>query len=181
VLALRSPLVACVSSPWWREDTVCATATTFRAFRCRRCDRETLICTRCDRGQHYCTASCATASRRERVRHAGQQYQQTEQGAERNAIRQKRFRTRHPTTVTHQGSPPPTAPAQEIAIAPLVVERPQSQVPGGSDGDADDLPFDDPQPIPARCHFCGRVLGAFVRMEAIGRRRRHHRSGGVIP
>ena len=185
MLALRSPLVASVSSPWWREDTVCATATTFRAFWCRRCGRQTLICTACDRGHQYCSASCAEAARREQVRQAGHDYQRTEQGSQRNAIRQKRFRSRHATTVTHQGSASPSTPAKEIAIAPLVSERPPIQTPCGADGDGNTSRAENPEPPPrARCHFCGRELGAFALIEALARqarRRRLYRSGGVIP
>jgi len=125
------------------------------------------------------------AERQARVRQAGQDYQRTAQGAQRNAIRQKRFRTRQATTVTHQGSPPSTPPAEEIAIAPLMSERPKSQVPDGRDGDGETQNSSDPERSQrARCHFCGRELGGFTRVEPLirrARRLRRHRPGGVIP
>jgi hypothetical protein len=125
------------------------------------------------------------AERHERVRQAGQDYQRTAQGAQRNAVRQKRFRIRQATTVTHQGSPPSPAPAEEIAIAPLMSERAESQAPDGRDGDGETRHSSDPERSHrARCHFCGRELGEFTRVEPLirrARRRRRHRPGGVIP
>lgn len=186
MLVTRSPLVGCVSSPCWQGDTICSTATTFRTFWCRRCGRETLICTRCDRGQQFCSRACGDAQRRERVREAGRQYQKTEEGAARNAVRQKRFRIGQRTTVTHQGSTPPTDPAEVTAIEPL--ERPETSTPNGGEfvGEAKPSQGSGTAPL-ARCHFCGRKLGVFARLASIaGRSHRHqrasaHRQGGVIP
>ena len=125
------------------------------------------------------------AERQERVRQAGQDYQRTAQGAQRNAIRQKRFRTRKATTVTHQGSLPSPPPAEEIAVTPLMSERQESLAPDGRDGDGETQHSSDPERSHrARCHFCGRELGEFTRVQPLVRRSRRlrlHRPGGVIP
>ena len=72
---------------------------------CARCHRLVVICSRCDRGQRYCSGRCAQAQRRRSIREAGRRYQRTPLGARNNAARQKRWRVRIVTTVTHHTSP----------------------------------------------------------------------------
>ena len=76
-------------------------------FACAQCHQVVVICRHCDRGQRYCSTACAQAGRRVSLRDAGRRYQQTPLGRRNNAIRQKRYRIRSATTVTHQSSPAP--------------------------------------------------------------------------
>lgn len=188
MLLTRSPLAVCVSSPCRQGDTICSAGTTFRTFWCRRCGKETRICTRCDRDHQCCSRDCADAQRRESTREAGRRYQQTEKGAARLALRQKRFRNGQRTTVTHQGSTPPTDPAKVTAIEPLTSERPETRTPNGGEQHGEARPDRNPETAPiARCDFCGRELGMFGRFESSARRARRrqralpHQQGEAFP
>ena len=81
---------------------------TARLYLCTRCRLQCAICSRCDRGHSYCTAECASASRREAQKRNEQRYRKTRRAQTLNAQRQQRFRLRQlaqkPKTVTHQGS-----------------------------------------------------------------------------
>lgn len=143
-----------------------------RMFNCARCHRLVVICPRCDRGQRYCSDHCGQAQRRRSVREAGRRYQRTPQGARHNAARQKRWRTRFVTTVTHHSSPshrhlreePPDKNApKEVRDATsnraLVTSR---RIPitiwAGQSG--------------RRCDFCGRPCGSYARWGTLSAERR---------
>jgi len=148
-------------------------------FNCARCRRLVVICTRCDRGQRYCSADCYQVQRKQSVREAGRRYQQTPPGARNNAARQKRWRTRIVTTVTHHPSPthkqlreePPGKNAQnegdfdgkEVRVATsnralVISNRIPITIPAG-------------QPS-RRCDFCGRPCGSYARWGTLSAQRR---------
>ena len=74
-----------------------------RRFYCARCRAAVVICRRCDRGQRYCGSTCRAEARRRSLRRAGKRYQASPAGREANAERQRRFRHRRVSDVTHQG------------------------------------------------------------------------------
>lgn len=59
-----------------------AEATSPAAPPCRLCRKQVKLCARCDRGQEFCGRECASISRRQSVREAGQRYQQTLRGGQ---------------------------------------------------------------------------------------------------
>jgi hypothetical protein len=68
----------------------------------RNCCRQLFaVCGRCDRGRRYCSPECASTARREQLRRADQQYQQSARGRSTHAMRQARYRARK-AEVTHQ-------------------------------------------------------------------------------
>jgi len=129
---------------------------TARLFNCARCGRQVVICSCCDRAQRYCAEGCAAAARLESRRKAGERYQHSRRGRLTHAERQRRYRARR-QKVTHQGSPAPPPAAL------LVPESRASAPPGESTGT--------PVTEGLRCHFCGRVCGAFVRQGFLRQRR----------
>jgi hypothetical protein len=138
-------------------------------FNCARCRRLVVICTRCDRGQRYCSAHCSQVQRRRSVREAGRRYQRTPLGARNNAARQKRWRLRIATTVTHHSSPAPTHLRQE----PL---NTQKEVCDATSNRAffiaNRLPAI-PAGQPGRgCDFCGRPCGSYTRWGTLSAERR---------
>ena len=146
---------------------------------CARCRRLVVICSRCDRGQRYCSGHCAQAQRRRSIREAGRRYQLTPMGARNNAARQKRWRVRIVTTVTHHTSPthkhlreePPGKDAQKEACDATsncafdISNRTPVTILAGESG--------------PRCDFCGRECGSYTRMGTLSaeRRRVWHVSG----
>jgi len=143
-----------------------------RMFNCARCHRLVVICRHCDRGQRYCSAGCAQVQRRHSVREAGRRYQRTPLGTRNNAARQKRWRWRIVTTVTHQGS---------TALAPVGQGPPgqnaQKEVRDATSNRTRGISHRTPLSIPAgqpgpRCDFCGRVCGAYTRRGTLGAQRR---------
>jgi hypothetical protein len=142
-------------------------------FNCARCCRLVVICRFCDRGQRYCSADCAQVQRRRSVREAGSRYQQTPLGARNNAARQRRYRLRIVTTVTHHTSPaqdpvrqePPGKNAQKEACDAtsnrtlVISNRMPVTIPAGAPG--------------PRCDFCGRVCGAYTRLGTLSAERWH--------
>jgi hypothetical protein len=141
-------------------------------FNCARCRRLVVICTRCDRGQRYCSAHCRQVQRRRSVREAGRRYQRTPYGARNNAARQKRWRTRFVTTVTHHTSPthrylreePPGKNAQQEACdatsnRTLAISH--------------RMPVTTPTGQPVRhCDFCGHPCGSYTRWGTLSAERR---------
>lgn len=119
---------------------------TARLYNCARCHRQVTICSYCDRGNIYCGERCANVARKESVREAGKRYQRTRRGCSKHAGRQRRYRSRG-KKVTHQGSPEP--PSND----PLVTrsETPASIAVTEIEG--------------IRCHLCGRLCSAFLRLE----------------
>jgi hypothetical protein len=135
---------------------------------CARCRRLVVICTRCDRGQRYCSAHCMRVQRRQSIREAGRRYQRTRLGARNNAARQKRWRLRFASTVTHH-----TSPAQN----PLREEPPGENVnkearDATSNRKSISTRLDEPGP---RCDFCGRPCGSYTRMGTLSAERRRGR------
>lgn len=139
-------------------------------FNCGRCRRLVVICRRCDRGNLYCGQHCARIQRRLVVREAGRRYLRTPGGAAANAARQKRWRLRVSTTVTHHTSAAEVRVAQE---APVINGRDgfDATVSTGSDHPpataraADDRDW-------RRCDFCGRPCGSFSRLVPLRAARR---------
>lgn len=141
-------------------------------FNCARCRRLVVICTRCDRGQRYCSAHCSQVQRKQNAREAGGRYQRTPIGARNNATRQKRWRTRIVTTVTHHPSPthkhlreePPGKNAQKETRdatsnpAFVISNRMPVAISAGEVG--------------PRCDFCGRLCGAHARRGTLSAERR---------
>jgi len=148
-------------------------------FNCARCRRLVVICTRCDRGQRYCSADCGQVQRKQSVREAGRCYQRTPIGARNNAARQKRWRTRIVTTVTHHTSP--------------THKHLREEPPGNNaqnEGDFDGKEVRDatsnrtfvisnrmpaaisPGEVGPRCDFCGRPCGSYTRWGTLSAERR---------
>ena len=91
-----------------------------RRFYCARCREAVVICRRCDRGQRYCGSACSAEARRESLRRAGKRYQASPAGREANAERQRRFRRRRVSGVTHRGYQNPSDRPQSPRTASLV-------------------------------------------------------------
>ena len=141
-------------------------------FNCARCHRLVAICTRCDRGQRYCSADCRQVQRKQSVREAGGRYQRTPLGARNNAARQKRWRSRIVTTVTHHPSPthkhlrevPPGKNARKETRdatsnpAFVISHHMSATISAGEVG--------------PRCDFCGRPCGAYTRWGTLSAERR---------
>ena len=129
---------------------------TARVFNCAHCDRQVVICRHCDHGNRYCGRDCAQAARRASRRAAGARYQRSRPGRMKHAQRQRRYRRRW-RKVTHQGS---LAPPTDVSLPP------ESRA---------WAPPPEPAPTPApeglRCHFCGRMCSAFVRLGFLRQRR----------
>lgn len=128
---------------------------TARLFNCDRCGGQVVICSCCDRGNRYCQG-CAPAARQDARRSAGKRYQHSRRGRLAHAQRQRRYRARR-QKVTHQGSPAPPPAA-------LLVPESRALAPPGE-------PTGTSVTEGLRCHFCGRVCGAFVRQGFLRQRR----------
>jgi len=127
-----------------------------RVFNCARCRCQVVICSHCDRGNIYCGKRCAQTARHQSQREAGRRYQRTYRGRLAHAARQRGYRQRRRTKVTHQGSPLPipdeTLPAESRTSAR------RSEEPAAVPVDA------------IRCHLCGRVCSHFLRQSFLRRR-----------
>jgi hypothetical protein len=84
---------------------------TGRLFPCACCRAQVVVCSRCDRGQVYGGGDCSQASRRARLREAGQRCQLSRRGRMAHAERTRRYRQRL-NKVTRQRSPTPVADAR---------------------------------------------------------------------
>lgn len=135
---------------------------TYRLYNCRRCGVQVRICRRCDHGNIYCAGECAQIRRRESLRRAAARYQRTRRGAHCHAARQRRWRTRKPHTVTHQGCHLSVL-ARKVAT-PVVTSGKSSHasiaVSNVAETDAGDLPG----AAMARCAFCGEGLPPWTRL-----------------
>jgi len=118
-----------------------------RSFLCARCRCTVLICSHCDRGQRYCSAACSRQARACAQRAAAKRYQDSRKGRHAHARRQSQWRARQ-QIVTHQGSPPP--PCTDVLPSDEVT-APQT---GANQS--------------CQCHFCGRLVSAFVRQVFLG-------------
>ena len=123
-----------------------------RRFLCALCRSPVLICSHCDRGQRYCSEACSHQARSCAQRAASKRYQDSRKGRHAHAQRQGRWRARR-QIVTHQGSPSPP----DAGVLPP--------------GDETTLNPDTSQPC--KCHFCGRWVWAFVRLDFLRCRLRH--------
>ena len=142
-------------------------------FHCARCCRLVVICTRCDRGQRYCSADCAQVQRRRSVGEACRRYQQTPLGARNNAARQKRWRLRIASTVTHHTSTThqhlrEETPGQNVHQEACDATSNRTLV----------ISNHMPVTIPAgevgpRCDFCGRPCGSYARWGTLSAERWH--------
>ena len=119
---------------------------TARLYNCARCHSQVTICSHCDRGNIYCGKSCADLARSTSLKAAGKRYQRTRRGRFKHAERQRRYRSRC-KKVTHQGSsePPTNDPLTARSEAPLSLDIIEDEG--------------------IRCHFCGRLCSAFLRLE----------------
>lgn len=129
-----------------------------RRFLCEACRSPAIICSHCDRGNIYCGRRCSENARRTRQREAGDRHQRTPSGRRKHAVRQGRYRASR-KIVTHQGPPRrpegadlPPATADDVAIPPALIERPQAST--------------------ATCHWCGSICLPFLRVEFMRRRGR---------
>ena len=134
---------------------------TYRLYNCRRCGVQVRICRRCDHGNIYCAGACAEIRRRESLRRAAARYQRTRRGAHRHALRQRRWRTRQPHTVTHQGCLR-GARACKVSV-PAVTEGESSDASGEASGLEPTGAGVSPGAAPARCSFCSGVLPPWTR------------------
>ena len=141
-------------------------------FNCARCHRLVVICTRCDRGQRYCSAHCRQVQRKQSVREAGRRYQQTPYGARNNAARQKRWRTRFVTTVTHHTSPT----HKDLREEPLGKNAQQEACDVTSNPTFAifrRMPVATLAGAPVRrCDFCGQPCGSYTRWGTLSAERR---------
>ena len=155
-------------------------------FNCARCHRLVVICTRCDCGQRYCSTHCTRAQRRRSVREAGRRYQRTRHGARNNAARQKRWRTRIATTVTHHPSP-----THKHLREPLPGENVHQEACNATSNRTPVISNWVPITIPTgevdrRCDFCGRRCGSYTRWGTLSAERRRgwpasgRRAGHVV-
>jgi hypothetical protein len=125
----------------------------------RNCCRQLFaVCGRCDRGRRYCSPECASTARREQLRRAGQQYQQSARGRSTHATRQARYRARK-ADVTHQsGSEAPGASGGPPRLASAV------------------LPPARLAPCPPSCVRCGKstaFMRTSLRIRGVPRSRKH--------
>ena len=109
-----------------------------RLFHCLRCHRRVIICSTCDHGNIYCGLQCATITRKESVRAAGQRYQNTRRGKQKHAERQRRYRERKKQKVTHRGSNENTDKSNSLS---------QDSIAG------------------CRCHFCKKRVPEYLRSD----------------
>jgi hypothetical protein len=125
----------------------------YRLYNCARCAVQVRICRRCDHGNVYCAAACARIRRRECTRRASARYQRTGRGARRHAARQRAYRARVCSKVTHQGSPNLERRCNLSGTAILA----------GKFTDAQAVEADDD---PGRCAFCRAPLPRWTRIRA---------------
>lgn len=127
---------------------------TGRLFLCARCRAQVVVCRRCDRGQIYCGGDCSQASRRARLREAGQRYQLSRRGRFAHAERMRRYRQRL-NKVTHQRSPTPVADAllQLTSTTTATASTSTVAAPGSTP-----------------CSFCRCICSGLVRIGPLRRR-----------
>jgi len=124
-----------------------------RLYHCARCRCQVVICQRCDRGNIYCTQGCASLTRVESQRSAGQRYQSSLPGRHKHADRQRRYRQRLEGKVTHHGSPP--TPVGDVLLVELRKR-----------GNREGFSVIPPGRV-IQCHHCGQVCSPFVRLTVL--------------
>lgn len=131
-------------------------ATTYRLYHCQRCGMQVYICAQCDCGNVFCPGECAELARRESVRRAGARYQRSFRGARKHAERQRRYRERQKSEVTHQtfslGTTGCSVSRHPITASELI------------DVDSKESPRPHIRFRQGRCAFCGRSLPPFARL-----------------
>jgi hypothetical protein len=127
-----------------------------RLFSCAGCRCQVVICSHCDRGNIYCGQRCSQAARGQSQREAARRYQRTRRGRSCHAERQRRYRQRRTTKVTHQGSPPVLADETLAAESKTAVQRSDVCRTDVADG--------------IRCQFCARVCSHLLRPSFLHRR-----------
>jgi hypothetical protein len=125
------------------------------------CGQLFAVCGRCDRGLRYCSPECASTARREQLRRAGQQYQQSARGRSTHAMRQARYRARKADVTDQSGSEaagasrgPPRLPSAVLPLARLA-------------------------PCPPSCVRCGKstaFMRTSLRIRGVPRSRKHRAS-----
>ena len=88
-----------------RSDSSCDHGNALRIRRCCNpsCGIVFAICAGCDRGQRYCSSPCRELTRHAQLRAAGRRYQCTAAGRAKHCQRQRAYRKRESSSVTHQG------------------------------------------------------------------------------
>ena len=129
---------------------------TYRLYNCQRCRMQVCICAQCDCGNLYCPGECAELSRRESVRRAGARYQRSFRGARKHAERQRRYRERRKSEVTHH--------AFSLATTGCSVLRHPMAASELIDADSKELLRPSIHPFDRCCAFCGRLLPQFARV-----------------
>ncbi len=128
---------------------------TYRLYNCQCCRMQVCICAQCDCGNLYCPGECADLSRRESVRRAGARYQRSFRGARKHAERQRRYRERRKSEVTHH-----TFSLVRTGCSVLRCPMTASEL----------IDVDSKEPLRTSicslqrcCTFCGRLLPEFAR------------------
>ena len=129
---------------------------TYRLYNCQRCRMQVCICAQCDCGNLYCPGECAALSRREPVRRAGARYQRSFRGARKHAERQRRYRERRKSEVTHH--------TFSLATTGCIVLRHPLAASELIDVDSKELLSPSIHPFDRCCAFCGRLLPQFARV-----------------
>ncbi len=124
---------------------------TARLFNCARCRCQVVICSDCDRGHRYCSTLCAWHARTESLKAAAKRYQNTRKGRLKHAQRQQQYRLKS-QKVTHHSSPPSSLNAP-LTTPSMVSDRPDTVAPGEV----------------VRCHFCGCLCSAHLRLDFLHR------------
>jgi hypothetical protein len=129
---------------------------TYRLYNCHRCRRQVCICAQCDCGNLYCPGECAELSRRESVRRAGARYQRSFRGARKHAERQRRYRERRKSEVTHH--------TFSLVTTGCSVLRHPATASELIDVDSKELLRPSIFSLHRCCAFCGRLLPDFARL-----------------
>jgi hypothetical protein len=114
-----------------------------RLYNCVSCYALVVICSPCDRNNIYCGSTCSGAARRRSCAMAAKRYQKSHRGRMKHAERQRHYRGRQTTKVTHHSSPvlPPRA---------VLPPEPNKLISGAVNGHL-------------HCHFCGKPCSPFLR------------------
>ena len=145
---------------------------TYRLFLCARCQGQVSICASCDRGQLYCGQGCAQQSRRERSRSASQRYQQSDQGRQRHAERQARYRQKRRLGRSDHGDVMQSLPAPLQAAS-------SGALPADTTPASHCISASIPTPPLVICALCGARCQPYARYASL--RERQRRSGRRQP
>jgi len=138
---------------------------TGRLFHCLRCHKQVIICRHCDHGQIYCSSQCSGIARQASTRAAKARYQQTQQGKQNHAQRQRRYRanqTQISKNVTDHSSPDKTV---HDVISPSSIDEINSPT--------------ESTPHEFYCHFCHKPVSNFLRNRFLIPTERYHSQSAV--